>query len=699
MPSSLWTDDGATDALDRWARTHGEDVALRIYTTRLYGADPTLVRHGGGNTSVKTRATEAGGREIPVLRIKASGRDFADLEPEDLVALDLDRLAAPLRERTLPEQRDGDRDLEIFLRSRMLDPTAAAPSLETPVHALLPGRYVDHAHPDDLLALGQRPAGTELLREALGDDVPLLPYVSPGIPLALACREALASAPGATAFVWLQHGVVTWGDDARQTYESLLEVVERCRATRRRLARSGLALPVPREIGEPEQVLRKLRGLLSPRRFDPLANGAATGPDGKDGRILRWRRSESILGQLEVEDASSTLTGPPLTADHIVRTGPWPVWLDPERQRDWPDAVRDWSRRYLGILGPEADATRDHLPRTALVPGLGLVAVARTAAEADIALDLLEPSIAVQHEIAASGADSVHVAEEHLAEMDRRPWQTAKRKKSAGSLHGRIALVTGAAGAIGSGVVEILADAGAHVAVADLPGPALDDVTAELERRAPSRVLPLPFDVTDGDATARAFDLLTREWGGLDLLVLNAGLAHVASLEDLDPADFRRLQAVNTEGVLHGLRTAARTFRHQGVGGDVILISTKNVFSPGASFGAYSASKAAAHQLARIASQELAALGVRVNMVSPDAVFGGPERPSGLWKEVGPSRMRARGLAPEELEDYYRRRNLLEARVQPRHVGRAVLFFAERHTPTTGATLPVDGGLPDATPR
>jgi NAD(P)-dependent dehydrogenase (short-subunit alcohol dehydrogenase family) len=195
------------------------------------------------------------------------------------------------------------------------------------------------------------------------------------------------------------------------------------------------------------------------------------------------------------------------------------------------------------------------------------------------------------------------------------------------------------------------------------------------------------------------FDAVSRVWGGVDLVVINAGGAHVSTLTEMEEDDFRRLERINTEGALLLLGEAGRHFKRQGTGGDVVLISTKNVFAPGAGFGAYSATKAAAHQLARVASLELAEHDVRVNMVAPDAVFSHGARKSGLWAEVGPERMKARGLDAEGLEEYYRGRNLLHARVTARHVANAVLFFATRQTPTTGATLPVDGGLPDATPR
>jgi NAD(P)-dependent dehydrogenase (short-subunit alcohol dehydrogenase family) len=271
--------------------------------------------------------------------------------------------------------------------------------------------------------------------------------------------------------------------------------------------------------------------------------------------------------------------------------------------------------------------------------------------------------------------------------------------KDEAPLQRSVALITGAAGAIGSGICRALLEAGCHVAATDLPGDPLSSLVNDLRPEFGEHIVGIPLDVTDPDSVARGFEQAIGEWGGVDLVVVNAGIAHVSSLAEMDPAAFKRLEQVNVEGTLHVLSAAARHFQTQGTGGDVILVSTKNVFSPGAGFGAYSATKAAAHQLARIASLELAGIDVRVNMISPDAVFGSGDRKSGLWAEVGPDRMRARGLDEKGLEEYYRQRNLLKARITAEHVGRAVLFFATRQTPTTGATIPVDGGLPDATPR
>lgn len=266
-------------------------------------------------------------------------------------------------------------------------------------------------------------------------------------------------------------------------------------------------------------------------------------------------------------------------------------------------------------------------------------------------------------------------------------------------LHNKVALVTGAAGAIGYGICRGLLEQGCHVAATDLAGEKLDRLIADLRPAAPDRVIGVAVDVTHSESIAAGFETVIRTWGGMDLLVLNAGIAMVSPLKEIQLEAFRKLEKVNVEGALLTLAAIAHHLLLQGTGGDIIIISTKNVPSPGAGFGAYSATKAACHQLGRIASLELAPHDVRVNMVAPDGVFSEGNFKSGLWEEVGPNRMRARGLDEQGLQEYYRNRNLLKAQITGRHVANAVLFFATRQTPTTGATIPVDGGLPDATPR
>jgi NAD(P)-dependent dehydrogenase (short-subunit alcohol dehydrogenase family) len=284
--------------------------------------------------------------------------------------------------------------------------------------------------------------------------------------------------------------------------------------------------------------------------------------------------------------------------------------------------------------------------------------------------------------------------------MEFRAFQRAKvAGKGPLPLRGSVAIVTGAAGAIGSGICEELLSQGCTVAATDLAGENLDAMAFTLKGMYGDRALGVPLDVTDGASVSAAFEKTIAAFGGIDIIVINAGLAHVSPLTEMDLDAFRKLERVNIEGTLLLLAQAGKLFKLQNTAGDVVLVSTKNVFAPGAKFGAYSATKAAAHQLCRIASLEFADMGVRVNMVSPDAVFSHGSRKSGLWAQVGPDRMKARGLDEKGLEEYYRQRNLLKMRVTAEHVARAVVFFVTHRTPTTGATIPVDGGLPDSTPR
>jgi NAD(P)-dependent dehydrogenase (short-subunit alcohol dehydrogenase family) len=268
-------------------------------------------------------------------------------------------------------------------------------------------------------------------------------------------------------------------------------------------------------------------------------------------------------------------------------------------------------------------------------------------------------------------------------------------------LQGQVAVITGAGGAIGLGIADRLLAGGAVVAISDIDGGSLRKVhTALIKKYGESQVESFLFDVTDFGAVEKAFEDISCRLGGIDVLVPNAGIAHVARVEDLDPKKFDQVIAVNLKGTFNAIKAAIPIFRRQGTGGSIVVVSSKNVFDPGAAFGAYSASKAAAHQISKIAALELADMKVRVNLVNPDAVFGDEEVPSKLWELIGPDRMKSRGLDPQGLKEYYRQRNLLKVSVTAEHVGNAVVFFAtEASGATTGATLPVDGGIPAAFPR
>jgi rhamnose utilization protein RhaD (predicted bifunctional aldolase and dehydrogenase)/NAD(P)-dependent dehydrogenase (short-subunit alcohol dehydrogenase family) len=700
---NLWSDADAASFVANYGERWGEDLARRVYLSRLIGAEDSLVLHGGGNNSVKTSFVNILGDRVETILVKASGFDMASIEPEGYTRLDLQYLR---RLRALPEM--SDEVVANEFGTHLFDAHAAAPSIETPVHVFTPKKFIDHTHADAILALTNQPDGERLVRQALGTEVLVLEYVMPGFKLAQAAAAAFEANPDAKGMVWMRHGLVTWGNTARESYDATIDLVSRAEAfieksARRRLV-TGVSTPLETARKRLTETAPVVRGLLAKPTGDP---------DRPHSRvILQPLVTGETLDFVDSEAGKELALQGPLTSDHIIRTKALPLWFDGPVFDDiakfreklaW--AIRAYSSAYEAYLKrhaarmPNGTVQLDALPRVILVPGMGAFCCGEDVTAARIVKDITAHTLAVKARIAAMGS-YLGMEEVDLFDMEYRTLQRAKLScKTELPLARQVALVTGAAGAIGSGIVQELLLQGCHVAATDLPGGALDSLVQELKGAHGDRVIGVPMDVTDEASVTGCFQEIIRVWGGVDLVIANAGLAHVAALGDLRLESFRKLERVNVEGTLLVLAEAGRHFRLQGTGGDIVLVSTKNVFAPGAKFGAYSATKAAAHQLARIASLELAAIDVRVNMVAPDAVFSNEGRKSGLWAEVGPDRMVARGLDAAGLEEYYRSRNLLKARITARHVAKAVLFFATRQTPTTGSTLPVDGGLPDATPR
>jgi len=699
---SRWLQEEADQFLSEYGTEWGEDLALRTYSARLLGADSNLVLHGGGNTSVKTLYTNLLGELIPAIFVKGSGHDLATIEPSGHAGLELDHL---LRLRKLRELNDDAMVKEI--RSRLLDYRSPNPSIETLVHAFLPAKFIDHTHADAILGLTNQVEGKELVKAAFGDEVVIIDYVKPGFDLALATVEAAEALPEAKAAVWMLHGLVTWGETAGEAYETTIRLVTRAEEFLAQRQDSPLQIAVSTEIDKARarwnDVAPTLRGLLAEssgnldRPYLPL--------------ILKPLFSRPALDFVDSDTGRELALTPPLTSDHLIRTKPYPLWIDTPEWGDLSrletqlrESVATYRTDYEAYVMRNSESGEsglkvfDSAPRVVMMPGLGVICSGKDIHEARICADVTAHTLDMKAQIGGGGAYR-GMLEGELFSMEYRGLQHAKLRQDEPPLRRQVAIVTGAAGAIGAGICRGLLEQGCHVAVTDLPGPRLDSLVEQLGEQFGPRVISVAIDVTDRESVSEGFNSVVSEWGGVDLVIVNAGIALVSSLEEMELEVFRRLERVNIEGTLLMLAEAGRRFRRQGIGGDIVLLSTKNVFAPGARFGAYSATKAGAHQLARIASLELAEIGVRVNMVAPDAVFGESDRKSGLWAEVGPDRMKARGLDEKSLQEYYQTRNLLKSKVTAEHVSKAVLFFATRQTPTSGATIPVDGGLPDATPR
>jgi len=704
---SRWSDREAAEYVDRFGPRWGEELALRVYTSRLIGRDPDLVMHGGGNTSLKGSHTTLVGDDVEALFVKGSGWELDAIEPPGLPAVDLAHLR---RLRKLDAL--SDEEMVNQLRTHLFDAGAPNPSVETLLHAFLPHRFIDHTHADVALVLTNQPYedALGLVRDAFGPRWGVVDYIMPGFALAKLAAEVFERDSDVEGLVLLNHGLFTFADDARTAYERMIAGVDR--AERYVAARARAS----RRVVVPGASLDDARARAA--RLAPVLRGALADPTGDADRpwrrmILEYRTSDALLGELAAPDAAELAARGPLTPDHVIRTKGPALFLGPQLPLDDAAALRATLDRAVSAYraGYDAyfDANRarartkvvklDSVPRVVLVPGVGVFGAGRTKQDARIAADIAEHTVRAKGLANAIGRYTA-LSDGDLFDMEYWSLEQAKLGKAKDApLAGQVALVTGAAGAIGFGVCRKLVEAGAHVVAADVSRDRVDATVAELDPTRRGLAAGLVMDVTEERSVADGVAEVCRLYGGIDVLVLNAGIAHVASLEATDAAVFRRVVDVNLVGYFLVLREVAALLRRQGTAGNVVVNSSKNVFAPGADFGAYSASKAGGHQLGKVAALELAPLGVRVNMVNADAVFGDGARPSGLWQEVGPARARSRGLDPKELADYYRQRNLLKAQVTAEHVGNAVVFFASNLTPTTGATLPVDGGVVDAFPR
>ncbi len=650
---SLWND---TEA----AQFQG-DLQLRVYTSRLLGREPALVLHGGGNTSVKVAERNLVGEEETLLYVKGSGGDLATIDLSGFSPVRMRHLLALAR---LPALSDPEMVNE--LRTHLTRATAPAPSVEAILHAILPHRYVDHTHADAVVALTNTPGGADRVREVYGDAVVVVPYVMPGFDLARAVAERFPreSSPRTLGMVLMSQGIFSFGDGARESYERMIALVTRAEE---HLARRGAwelraapAVP-PRAAARGE--IAALRADVSRVAGFPLVLSVHD-----DARSLAFARRPDVA---EVSQQG------PATPDHVTRTKRLPLL-----GRD-VDAYAAAYRRYFEEHAPSAREPKtmlDPAPRVVLDPDLGLCAAGRTARDARVVYEIYARTMDVIERAVALGGWRALPAREVF---DVEYWDLQQAKlRAAGKplpLAGEVALVTGAASGIGKATVASLLARGAAVVGLDL--------AAAIETLHPGpEFLGVVCDVTRAEELSRALDAVVRAFGGLDMLVLNAGVFPGGRrIEALPDEEWRRVLRVNLDANLSLLREAHPLLAVSPRGGRVVVVGSKNVPAPGPGAAAYSASKAALTQLARVAALEWAASRIRVNTLHPDAVFD-----TGIWTpEVLEARARSYGMTVEQ----YRTKNLLRTEVRSSDVGElAAELCGPLFAKTTGAQIPIDGG-------
>jgi len=679
---SLWNDGDAERAVARYHQQGvAEDLALRVYTTRLLGGVPSLVLHGGGNTSVKTQARDMAGEDVEVLCVKGSGWDMASIEPPGLPAVRL----APLR-RLAALDGLSDENMVNAQRTNLLDAKAPNPSVETLLHAFLPHKFIDHTHSNAVLAITDQPDGEEICREVYGSRAALVPYIMPGFALAKKAAQIHAANPETEGLILLKHGIFSYGATAREAYERMIALVALAEDRAARGTRKTMALgTLPESLAKPAQVAPILRGLLA-RPIDP--------EDGVYGRfILEFRGGEAARKFVAGAELGRYGVAGPVTPDHAIRTKPWPVILPaPEAGdldrfavgaeaaiRDYEARYRDYFERNNARLG--GTKTRlDEAPRILLVPGLGLFAAGTSAKAAGIAADLAEANISVILEAEAIGAYR-SISEPELFEIEY--WSLEQAKLGQGReppLARQVAVVTGGAGAIGLATAKALADQGAEVALLDLDGARA--AAAARSVGGPGRALGLACDVTDAESVVAAFEAVAEAFGGVDILVSNAGAAWQGRIGEVSEAVLRESFELNFFAHQRLAQAAVAIMRRQKTGGVLLFNTSKQAVNPGPDFGPYGLPKAATLFLSRQYALDHGAEGIRSNAVNADRVQSGL-----LTEDMIAARATARGLSEAD----YMRGNLLRREVRAEDVAKAFVDLA-LSPKTTGAVLTVDGG-------
>jgi len=649
---SLWS--------DREAEQFRGDLGLRVYTSRLLGRDKSLVLHGGGNTSVKIREKTLFGEEETILYVKGSGWDLETIEPQGFSPV---LLAHVLRLAELPSLSDPEMVNQLV--THMLKAAAPAPSIETILHGLMPQKFVDHTHADAVLSVTNTRDGEKRIREIYDKRCVVIPYLIPGFDLAQFCAKEFRArgTKDTVGMVLLNHGIFSFGETARESYERMIELVtlaEEYLDSKRAWSVSTNHFTAGTADANAQATLRRR---LSDTAGAPL--------------ILKTAISERTLGFAQHPEIARISQQGPATPDHVIRTKRTPMLgTDVDRY------VAEY-RRYFGEHAPKAKEPKtmlDPAPRVVLDPAFGLATAGRTAKDTVIVEEIYDHTIDVILRAEALGGFQA-LAPKDIFDVEYWDLEQAKLKKGGKpqAFSGEVALVTGAASGIGKAAVEAFLARGAAVAGLDVD-PRIESLHARPD------FVGLRCDVTDDKQVELAIGRAVMAFGGIDMLVLNAGIFTASrKIADLPTEEWRKAMAVNLDANLLLMRICHPFLKLAPHGGRVVVIGSKNVPAPGPGASAYSASKAALNQLARIAALEWGADGIRINTVHPNAVFD-----TGLWtEEVLLQRAKNYGMTVEE----YKTNNVLKTQVGSRDVAElAAEMCGPLFAKTTGAQVPVDGG-------
>ncbi len=649
---------------------HSKDMALRVYTTRLLGRNSKLVLHGGGNTSVKTSIKDIDGKHYDVLCVKGSGWDMAEIEPAGLPAVKLNPLLALKNKKYL-----SDEDMVAYQKRNLIDIKSPNPSVETFLHAFLPFKFVDHTHSDAIMDVTNRPNGKDLCKKIFGSKVSIVPYVMPGFGLAQKINEVYDKNPNINCLILLNHGIFTFDNDAKKSYDLMIKYVSIAEKTIKKLKRKKIKqIKNYNTKFEPHEIAPILRGLLSENHNQKF--------------ILNYRSNKNLNYFINGKDVKRYSSIGTATPDHVIRVKPFPLVITPKQNSSIEDfkkiaekSFKDYRKKYVKYFNTNKKKVKgkktmlDTSPRVIMVQNVGLFSVGSSLNASKIAGDLTETNARVIASVEET-TKYKFITEKDLFDVEYWSLEQAKIKKDKKILQGNVVVITGGFGAIGSATYKLFKNYGAEIVLLDY------DAKKVKEMRSQIKDLCLHCDVRNKNSVKNAFKKISEQYGGVDILISNAGTAIGGSIAEVDDKILRKSFEDNFFSHQNCASETIKIMKKQNIQGCLLFNISKQSVNPGKNFGPYGLPKTALLSLCKQYALDYGALGIRSNGVNADRIR------SGLLND---GMIKSRAKAREVSTDEYMRGNLLLNEVKAEDVAKAFFHLAVSKK-TTGAVLTVDGG-------
>ncbi|MEY8346088.1 bifunctional aldolase/short-chain dehydrogenase [Niallia circulans] len=689
MVQNLWNNEKASQL--------NKGLEELVYRSNLIGTDRAVCNWGGGNTSMKTTEKDFRGRDIEVMWVKGSGSDLATMKAHNFTGLKLEDIK-PLMER----EEMSDEEMVAYLSHCMIDSSHPRASIETLLHAFLPYKHVDHTHPDAIISICCADNGKQIAEEIYGNRFVWVPYIRPGFTLSKMIAEGVKNNPNAELVLMEKHGLVVWGETAEESYNKTIAIINEAEnyihnKIEEEQVFGGEQYPALNEE-EAEEILSQVM---------PVIRGAVSG---EKQMLLTYDRGADVLQFVNSKDAKTLSQIGAACPDHLVHTKRQPLYIEwnpttkdiASLKEKIKSGVAEFKKEYTSYFDRNketGDQISETAPRVILIPGIGMVNTGKTLAMAEVSGALYRRAISVMKGATALG-NFVSLNENESFKIEYWPLELYKLSLAPkeAEFSRKVAFVTGGAGGIGSETCRLFAEQGAHVVIADLNIEGAEKVAAEINEKYGSvGALAVKMDVTKEDAVKEAYKKTALTFGGVDIIVNNAGLATSSPFDETSLQEWNLNLNVLGTGYFLVAREAFKQMKEQGLGGSMVFIGSKNSVYAGKNVTAYSSVKAMEAHLARCIAAEGGEFGIRVNTVLPDAVLQGSAIWGSKWRE---ERAANYGIEPDQLEEHYKKRTTLLVNIFPKDIAEAICYFSSsKAEKTTGCMLTVDGGVPAAFTR